>query len=90
MNFENAFLEQGILGAMIIVLLGAVGLLFRANQTMQKEIRDTYIEMMGRYESVIISSISQQKELQSTLERLVEGVAAQELMTRFVEQVKSR
>ncbi len=90
MNLEGTLLEQGILGAIILILLSAVGLLFKINQAAQKETRDLYGEMMGRYETVIRTSILQQKELQGTLEKLVEGVAAQELMTRFLDKMQSK
>ena len=88
MNLEGVFLEQGILGAIILILLSAIGLLFRINQAALKETRDIHGEMITRYETIIRTSISHQKELQATLEKLVEGVAAQELMTRFLDKIQ--
>lgn len=42
---EQLFTDQGVLGAVVVILLTACGVLWRQNQALQKELRDTLREV---------------------------------------------
>lgn len=44
-DLANTFLEQGILGAIVVALILAVVALYRQNQALQKEARETLREV---------------------------------------------
>lgn len=83
---EKTFLEAGILGACVVVLLGAVGFLFRVNQQLHKENQQLHKESSKAYSEQLTKNLTEAMELRHTLDRLVEGLAARDLLLQLAEK----
>lgn len=76
---ESALIELwGAPGVIILGLVTAVVILFRANQQLNQQI-------LSRYESMLETVLKQQHDVQNTLDRLVDGIATEQYIKQLLE-----
>jgi len=87
-GLEATFLEQGILGAIILGMAGAIIALWRQTQNLQIRIselqkREAEIHELysGKYELLLEKSTTAQMKTNDSLEKVTEGLAVQSMIT---------
>jgi len=83
---ENTLLQYGAVGILALASMAIVAVLWKANQNLHKQI----LEMTIRYEQIVTDLVRQQGSIEKTLEQLQEGMAAKDLLARYIERTQDK
>lgn len=85
---EQALLEFGVLGVIVLVMGYIIKRLYDDNQKLHTEIRQIQKEANDRFISVITTVNEQQERVQSTVEKVVESLALQEYVAQKIDELQ--